>query len=61
MVARSIDETGTQPSIREMADAMGYSVHGYIQQMINSLVAKGVIECRPGRAKSIIFKWRKYL
>lgn len=61
LVARSIDETGTQPSIRDLAGELGYSVHGYVKNMITSLISKGVVTYRPGRAKSIIFKWRDYL
>lgn len=61
MVARSINATGTQPSVRELADGLGYSVHNYVHQMIGSLVSKGVVSCKPGRARSLVFNWKEYL
>lgn len=61
VVARSINETGTQPSMREIARQLGYAVPGYVHMMVKNLERKGFVEHRGGKSKSIIFNWREYL
>ena len=61
VVARSINETGTQPSMREIARQLGYTSPGYVHFMVKNLERKGFIDHRGGTSKSIIFNWREYL
>jgi SOS-response transcriptional repressor LexA len=61
IVAKSINETGTQPSMREIARRLGYAVPGYVHLMVKNLERKGFVEHRGGKSKSIIFNWREYL
>lgn len=61
LVAKSIDQTGTQPSYREIARMLGYEVWGYVYNMVKSLERKGVIQHTSKVSKSISFDWRNYL
>jgi len=61
LVARHIDATGTQPSIRELARLLNYSSFNFVAQMIYNLRRKGIVISGGQRARGIAFNWRNYL
>lgn len=58
-IAKSIDESGCQPSYRDMCDEFGWSSPNAVVSFMNALEKKGVVE-RLG-ARAIKFDWRYYL
>jgi SOS-response transcriptional repressor LexA len=61
LVARSIDQSGIQPSYESIASAMGYASKGYIYAMVVSLRSKGILR-KPKRGElGFAFNWREYL
>ncbi len=59
-VAQSIDRDGIQPSMREIADELGFKSPGYIPRMVAACKRKGVVRGTRG-ARAIVFNWRAYL
>lgn len=58
-VAKTIDQHGYQPSMREIADELGYSGAAYVPRLVASCMRKGVVREQRG-ARAIVFDWRDY-
>lgn len=59
-IARSISDTGTQPTIRELCDMFGIVSPNGIHCHMRALKNKGYLERKPGK-NGIVFKsWRDY-
>ena len=59
LIADSIDQTGVQPSYRELARLFGYKSLNFIAQMVKNLVKKKeVTNCG---ARGISYNWRTYV
>lgn len=59
-IARQIDKYGCQPSMREIADELGYSSPGYIPKLVEGCTKKGYITAQHG-ARAIVFNWREFV
>jgi len=59
LVADSIDQTGVQPSYRELAHLFGYKSLNFIAQMVRNLVKKK--EVTNYGARGISYNWRNYV
>lgn len=57
-IAQSIDQTGCQPSYRDICEAMGYSSPNAVRGHVEALVRKGLVKKRGARA--IEFDWRLF-
>lgn len=58
-IAKTIDQHGYQPSMREIADELGYSGAAYVPRLVASCVQKGVVREQRG-ARAIVFDWRDF-
>lgn len=58
-IARTIDNHGYQPSMREIADELGYASPGYIPKLVAGAERKGYIVAQHG-ARAIEFDWREF-
>jgi SOS-response transcriptional repressor LexA len=59
-IAHHIYQHGFQPSIRELAELMGYSSPGYIQILLADITQKGEDSGRM-QSRAIEFDWKSYL
>jgi SOS-response transcriptional repressor LexA len=59
LVADSIDQTGVQPTLRELARMFGYKSHNFVAQMVRNLVKKK--EVTNYGARGISYNWRNYV
>ena len=57
-IAQCIDQTGCQPSYRDICRQMGYASPNTVAGHMNALVRKGLIKKRGARA--IEFDWRLF-
>ena len=60
MIADSIWLTGTQPSMRELADAMGWTSASYVHVLLRKLKEEGVIDFDT-KKRAIKFDWKNYV
>jgi SOS-response transcriptional repressor LexA len=58
-IAHCIDETGCQPSYRDICKEMGWKSPHMPAQCIDKLEAKGLVKKRG--ARSVEFDWRAYV
>lgn len=59
-VAKAIDETGCQPSYREIMDEFGWTSLNAVRSIIENLELKGVAYSH-GCARSLRFNWKEFL
>lgn len=57
-IAQCIDQTGCQPSYRDICKQMGYASPNAVAGHMNALVRKGLVKKRGARA--IEFDWRLF-
>lgn len=59
-VAREIDQTGCQPSYREIMQEFGWASLNAVRSLIENLELKGVAY-GDGSARSLRFKWKDFV
>jgi SOS-response transcriptional repressor LexA len=59
LIARSIDQTGIQPSYRDICVRFGWSSPNAVKTTMDSLERLGLIKRRGSRA--VEFDWKSYL
>ena len=60
-VAQAIDNSGIQPSYREICTAFGWTSPNSVASIVKNMERKKVITTQPGRSRAICFKWKEYL
>lgn len=61
IIANHVWQYGYQPSVREIAEELGYASPGYVQSLLTQFIERGTGDRKPQHSRAIAFRWREYL
>ena len=61
LIANHVWRYGYQPTLRELAVALGWDSHNYVQVLLHSYFKENRGGRKPMQSRAIIFDWQRYV